>query len=100
MFQRKGGTTMNPQQVRGKNYEGSLAENYQRFFVPAIGEPLAHDLIACADLQPGEGVLDVACGTGVVVRFAAARVGTGGTVTGLGRNPRMLEVAPLTGQSE
>lgn len=91
---------MNPQQVRGKNYEGSLAENYQRFFVPAIGEPLAHDLIACADLQPGEGVLDVACGTGVVARLAAERVGTGGTVTGLDINPGMLAVARSTGPLE
>jgi ubiquinone/menaquinone biosynthesis C-methylase UbiE len=38
-------------------------------------------------------VLDVACGTGVVTRLAAERVGDEGTVAGLDVNPSMLEVA-------
>jgi ubiquinone/menaquinone biosynthesis C-methylase UbiE len=84
---------LNQQQVCEKIYQGTAAENYQRFFVPAIGAPVADDLIAIADLQPGERVLDVACGTGVVTRRAAERVGAGGSVTGLDINPRMLAVA-------
>jgi SAM-dependent methyltransferase len=37
--------------------------------------------------------LDVACGTGVVARLAAGRVGADGRVVGLDLNPGMLAVA-------
>lgn len=80
-------------QVYDRSYGGTAAENYQRFFVPSIGEPLAEDLIETARLQPGERVLDVACGTGVVTRLAAERVGAAGMVAGLDVNPGMLAVA-------
>jgi ubiquinone/menaquinone biosynthesis C-methylase UbiE len=81
------------QQVYGKSYGATPAENYQRFFVPSIGGPLAEDLIGVAGLQAGQRVLDVACGTGVVTRLAAKRVGAAGAVTGLDVNPGMLAVA-------
>ena len=81
------------QQVYGRNYGGSAPENYERYFVPAIGGPLAADLVEAAALRPGERVLDVACGTGVVTRRAAERVGAGGAVAGLDVNAAMLAVA-------
>jgi ubiquinone/menaquinone biosynthesis C-methylase UbiE len=81
------------QQVYGKSYAANPAENYQRFFVPSIGAPAADDLIGVAGLRPGERVLDVACGTGVVTRLAADRVGADGVVGGLDVTPSMLEVA-------
>ena len=76
-----------------KGFGGTAADNYQRFFVPAIGAPVARDLLGVARLQPGERVLDVACGTGVVARLAAERVGSAGMVAGLDVNPGMLAVA-------
>ena len=81
------------QEVHGKSYGGTPAENYERFFVASIGAPVADDLIGTADLQPGQRVLDVACGTGVVTRRAAKRVGVSGAVAGLDINPGMLAVA-------
>jgi ubiquinone/menaquinone biosynthesis C-methylase UbiE len=77
----------------GKAYGGNPPANYERFFVPAIGAPLATDLIRLALLRPGERVLDVACGTGVVARLASQQVGATGTVAGLDVNPGMLAVA-------
>jgi ubiquinone/menaquinone biosynthesis C-methylase UbiE len=86
-------TTTATHSVYGKGYGGSAPENYQRYFVPVIGGPFAEDLIAEAALRPGERVLDVACGTGVVARLAAARVGPTGTVAAVDLNPAMLAVA-------
>jgi ubiquinone/menaquinone biosynthesis C-methylase UbiE len=74
-------------------YSGSAPENYERYFVPAIGGPLAVDLVDQAAPRPGERVLDVACGTGIVARLAAERVGPTGGVAGLDVNPGMLAVA-------
>jgi ubiquinone/menaquinone biosynthesis C-methylase UbiE len=85
--------------VYGQAYGGTAPENYQRYFVPAIGGPFAADLIAEAALSAGERVLDVACGTGVVARLAAERLGAGGTVAALDVNPAMLAAARSTPSS-
>ena len=81
------------QQTSFKHFGGSAPENYEQFFVPVIAAPLATDLIDIAALGLGERVLDVACGTGVVARLAAERVGATGTVDGIDLNPGMLAVA-------
>lgn len=81
------------QQTYGKAYGGTAPENYERYFVPSIGAPLAEDLVKIAALRPGERVLDVACGTGVVTRLARQQVGDSGSVAGLDVNPGMLAVA-------
>jgi ubiquinone/menaquinone biosynthesis C-methylase UbiE len=79
--------------VSFKQYGGNAAENYQRYFVPTIGTAWATALLDAAELRPGDRVLDVACGTGVVTRAAAELVGPGGAVAGLDVNPAMLAVA-------
>jgi ubiquinone/menaquinone biosynthesis C-methylase UbiE len=76
-----------------KQYGGNAAENYERYFVPTIGMPFAAALLDAAGLRRGERVLDIACGTGVVTRLAAERVGADGAVAGLDINPAMLAVA-------
>jgi ubiquinone/menaquinone biosynthesis C-methylase UbiE len=72
--------------------EGSAAELYERYLVPAITALWAADLVERAAPAPGERVLDVACGTGIVARLAAKRMGVGHLV-GLDLNPGMLAVA-------
>ena len=71
----------------------SAAEIYEEFFVPALFHEWAPRVAAAADVRPGNKVLDVACGTGVVAREAVRRARPGGEVTGLDRNPGMLAVA-------
>jgi ubiquinone/menaquinone biosynthesis C-methylase UbiE len=78
--------------IYGKAFSDNAAENYERYFVPSIGGPIAEELIASAALRAGERVLDVGCGTGVVARLAAEEV-RDGSVAGLDINPAMLAVA-------
>src|SRR6266852_4374578 len=72
---------------------GSAPENYERYLVPAIFGPFATDLVELSAIQPGERVLDVACGPGVVARLAAEVVGATGRVVGVDLNAGMLAVA-------
>ena len=69
------------------------AELYESRFVPAIFAEWAPLLVDAARIRPGQSVLDVACGTGVVARTAADRLAGNGTVTGLDLNEGMLAVA-------
>src|SRR5262252_7176507 len=71
---------------------GSAAELYQRYMVPLVASLWAADLIDRAAPGRGERVLDIACGTGVVSRLAAERMGSG-RVVGLDINAGMLAVA-------
>ena len=69
------------------------AELYESAFVPAFFAQWAPTICAAAGVGPGQRVLDVACGTGVVTRTAAALVAPTGFVVGLDVNEAMLTVA-------
>jgi ubiquinone/menaquinone biosynthesis C-methylase UbiE len=72
---------------------GNIAEAYERGQVPAIFAGWAVDLLEVAALHPGERVLDLACGTGILARLAAPQVTAAGRVVGLDVNEAMLAVA-------
>jgi SAM-dependent methyltransferase len=68
---------------------------YEDVLVPRLFTPWARLLLHRLDLQPGEAVLDVACGPGSVSRLAAIEVGHGGRVTGVDLSPAMLAIAQV-----
>jgi len=57
-----------------------------------------HELLWQAALRPGERVLDVACGTGLVSFAAARAVGPAGGVVGVDLSGRMVEAARQRGE--
>ncbi len=69
------------------------AQAYQSYFGPAIFEPLTRCVLAVAPPAVGEHVIDVACGTGILTRRAAAHAGPGGRVVGVDINPAMIQTA-------
>ena len=69
------------------------AERYERCPARYILGPWAPLLVNAARPTAGERVLDIACGTGVVARIAAERVGPSGRVIGIDLNPGMIRVA-------
>ena len=69
------------------------AEFYESAFVPAFFAQWAPILCQAAGVAPGQRVLDVACGTGIVARTAADLVAPAGRVVGLDLNEAMLTVA-------
>lgn len=71
----------------------SPAEIYDSYFVPSMFRPWAEILLRHAEPQPGESVLDLACGTGIVARLVAPHAGKAGRVIALDLNPAMLAVA-------
>ena len=83
-------------QSTGWQVEQRASEAYERYLVSSILAPWADRLLDTGEIHEGDRVLDVACGTGIVARRTASRVGTGGSVVGVDINDRMLEVAEET----
>ncbi len=71
----------------------TAAMAYERLILPAFMLPAAKAAIEHAPPLPGEKVLDVACGTGLVARLIAKRVAPGGTIECLDLDPAMIAVA-------
>ena len=62
------------------SFGGSVADGYREYLEPVIFRPWAELLVAFVGVGQGQTVLDVAAGTGVVSRAAAARAQAAGKV--------------------
>jgi len=69
------------------------ARAYQSLLVPSLFGVWSPRVADAIDTQSGQRYLDVACGTGSLVREIASRTGSGRHMTGLDANPGMLLVA-------
>ena len=65
------------------------SEHYERFWAAQLA-PAHALLLELAALKPGESVIDVACGTGLVTFAAAKQVGPTGRVTGTDLSAEMI----------
>lgn len=66
---------------------------YESYQVRYLFAPWSLDLIDRARPQPGERVLDLACGTGAVAREVVKRISPNGSLVGVDLSPDMLRVA-------
>jgi ubiquinone/menaquinone biosynthesis C-methylase UbiE len=83
----------NQAQIKQWQLDGHAPEAYERYLVPAFFARWAERLVDSASIQPGERILDVACGTGIVARTAAPRAGSTGSVVAIDINGEMLATA-------
>jgi len=86
------GSTSQTRHAETWQLSGSSAMYYEEVMVPAVFSPWAKDLIRRVALNPGQKVLDIACGTGIVARLASQVTGDGST-TGLDFNQSMIDEA-------
>jgi ubiquinone/menaquinone biosynthesis C-methylase UbiE len=92
-FLNPGGEVRDGRHVETFQLSMQAAEVYESQFVPAIFAEWAPHLVDVGGVRPGQAVLDVACGTGVVAREAAGRLAGRGKVVGVDSNEAMLAVA-------
>lgn len=69
------------------------ARAYEALFVPALFRQWTPMVAGAAHIQPGQRVLDVGCGTGILAREIAQRTGSAGRVVGIDPGPGMIAVA-------
>lgn len=73
------------------------AHQYERSWQAQLA-PAQARLLSLAALRPGERVLDVACGTGLVTTAAAEAVGPSGAVVGVDLSEAMVDLARTQAQ--
>ena len=70
--------------------EGNAPLAYDTQIVNVFLQHYSRRLVELAAIKPGDRVLDVACGTGVVTRLVANKIGSAGQIVGFDLNPGMI----------
>jgi ubiquinone/menaquinone biosynthesis C-methylase UbiE len=73
--------------------QATFPEMYERWLVGPLFRPWAEMTFDQVTLSPGDRVLDIACGTGIVARLARDLLRGSGQVVGVDISPDMLGVA-------
>ena len=76
-----------------------LVRAHEQYLVPAVYAQWAVKVIELAEIELGQHVLDVACGTGTLARAAHLETGLAGKVVGLDKSEKMLESAQRRSRS-
>jgi len=79
--------------IKATEEEFAAATAYEDLHVPALFRQWAPRVAEAAQIRPGQRVLDIACGTGILAREAARHSGTNGFVAAVDISPGMLAVA-------
>src|SRR5262249_10031140 len=74
----------------GWQLEGNAPLAYDTNIVDVFLRDYSRRIVEVAAIKPGDRVLDVACGTGVVTRLVANKIGSAGQVVGFDLNAGML----------
>ena len=74
----------------GWQLEGNAPLAYDTHIVDVFLQDYSRRLVEVAAIKPGDRVLDVACGTGVVTRLLAHKIGSAGQIVGFDLNAGML----------
>ncbi len=86
-------------QRRVQRYGWDKASEFYEAYWSKQLEPAQRRLLEMADIQRGERVVDVACGTGLVSRPAAEAAGPTGSLIGTDLSEQMVEAARSEAQS-
>lgn len=73
--------------------QANFPEMYEHWLVAPLFRPFAEVALVDVGLIPGDRLLDIACGTGILARIALERSGGAGRIVGVDINPGMLAVA-------